>query len=106
MIRNIVYTFLLLVISQNIFTQSKPKVWIYTDMSDKNIRGIEKEGSANDPDDISAMAGYLLMANEFDTKGIVVSSTHRNVHKTSPNQAQWAASYFGSCLQTRHHQLE
>ena len=75
--------------------QQKPKVWIYTDMSDKNIKGQEKEGSANDPDDISAMAGYLLMANEFETKGIVVSSTHRKEHKTSPNQADWANSFFG-----------
>ncbi len=77
------------------FAQSKPKVWIYTDMSDKNIKGQEKEGSANDPDDISAMAGYLLMANMFDTKGIVVSSTHRKEHKTSPNQADWANRFFG-----------
>jgi hypothetical protein len=77
------------------FAQTKPKVWIYTDMSDKSIKGQEKEGSANDPDDISAMAGYLLMANMFDTKGIVVSSTHRKEHKTSPNQADWANRFFG-----------
>ena len=64
---------LLLFFGSLAFSQTKPKVWIYTDMSDKNIGGIEKEGSANDPDDISAMAGYLLMANEFDSKGIVVS---------------------------------
>lgn len=81
--------------TQICLAQTKPKVWIYTDMSDKNIKGQEKEGSANDPDDISAMAGYLLMANEFDTKGIIVSSTHRKEHKTSPNQADWANQFFG-----------
>lgn len=96
MIKYIFSGTLILFFANFALAQTKPKVWIYTDMSDKNIRGIEKEGSANDPDDISAMAGYLLMANEFDTKGIVVSSTHRNVHKTSPNQAQWAEVYFGN----------
>jgi Protein of unknown function (DUF1593)/WD40-like Beta Propeller Repeat len=83
----------------SMLAQSKPKVWIYTDMSDKNIKGREKEGSANDPDDISAMAGYLLMCNEFDTKGIVVTSTHRKEHATSPNQADWANQYFGTAYQ-------
>jgi len=29
------------------------------------------------------MAGYLLMANEFETLGIVVSSTHRIQHRES-----------------------
>jgi hypothetical protein len=83
----------------SISAQAKPKVWIYTDMSDRNIKGSEKEGSANDPDDISAMAGYLLMCNEFDTKGIVVTSTHRKEHATSPNQADWANQYFGTAYQ-------
>lgn len=86
---------LVLIGSNKVFAQSKPKVWIYTDMSDRNIKGQEKEGSANDPDDISAMAGYLLMANEFETKGIVVSSTHRKEHTTSPNQADWANTFWG-----------
>jgi hypothetical protein len=87
---------LLIIITAVSFAQQKPKVWIYTDMSDKNIKGKEKEGSANDPDDISAMAGYLLLANEFDTKGIIVSSTHRKEHKESPNQADWANQFFGN----------
>ncbi|MEZ4905343.1 MAG: DUF1593 domain-containing protein [Spirosomataceae bacterium] len=86
---------LLMLFSMGLYAQ-KPKVWIYTDMSDRNIKGQEKEGSANDPDDISAMAGYLLMANKFDTKAIVVSSTHRTAHKTSPNQADWANTFFGN----------
>ena len=82
-----------IVVSAVSFAQTKPKVWIYTDMSDRTLKGTEKEGSVNDPDDISAMAGYLLMSNMFDTKGIVVSSTHRKEHKTSPNQADWANSF-------------
>lgn len=48
----------------------KPVVWIYTDMSDKSIPGPNKEGTVNDPDDISAMAGYLLLADCFDTRGL------------------------------------
>ena len=35
---------------------SKPKVWIYTDMTDKALPGINHMGTINDPDDISAMA--------------------------------------------------
>jgi len=74
---------------------AKPIVWIYTDMSDKTIPGKNSEHTVNDPDDISAMAGYLLMCNEFDTRGIVVASTHRSEHKTSGDQALWASNYFG-----------
>ncbi|WP_197231657.1 nucleoside hydrolase-like domain-containing protein [Novipirellula artificiosorum] len=77
----------------------KPKVWIISDMSDKRLGGDEKEGSVNDPDDISAMAGYLLMANEFETLGIVVASTHRNEHRESPDQAVWASNYFGNAYE-------
>ena len=73
----------------------KPKVWIYTDMTDKSLPGNNHMGTINDPDDISAMAGYLLIANLFDTKGIVVASTHRSQHKDSPDQAAWAKNYFG-----------
>ncbi len=74
----------------------KPKVWIYTDMSDKTIPGDNHEGTVNDPDDISAMAGYILMSSEFNTVGIVVASTHRGELRTSANQATWATNYFGS----------
>jgi hypothetical protein len=73
----------------------KPAVWIYTDMSDKTLVGSEATGTVNDPDDISAMAGYLLMSNEFDTRGIVVASTHRSQHRTSPDQGAWANKFFG-----------
>ncbi len=76
--------------------QRKPKVWIITDMSDKSLRGEERDGSVNDPDDISAMAGYFLMANEFETLGMVVASTHRTQHRDSPDQAAWANQYFGN----------
>jgi len=75
--------------------RQKPKVWIYTDMSDKTLPGRNQAGTVNDPDDISAMAGYLLMMNEFDTKGIVVTSTHRAEHKTTPDQGLWASNFFG-----------
>lgn len=84
----------------------KPLVWIYTDMSDKTLKGLEKEGSANDPDDISAMAGYLLMSNEFETLGIVVASTHRKEHAKSPNQGEWANNYFGKAYNQDRKQLQ
>lgn len=73
----------------------KPVVWIYTDMSDGTLKGSEQRGHVNDPDDISAMAGYLLLANEFDTRGIVVASTHRKEHATTPDQGAWANRFFG-----------
>ncbi len=84
----------LLVFVTSMVQAQKPKVWIYSDMSDKTIPG-KDHNTANDPDDISAMAGYLLMANMFDTRGIIVASTHRTEHKTSGNQADWANSFFG-----------
>ena len=82
----------LVVITLNPFqlaaAESRPKVWIYTDMSDKTIPGPNGEGTVNDPDDISAMAGYLLMGNEFETLGIVVTSTHRSQHRNSQTRAR------------------
>ena len=74
---------------------AKPKVWIYTDMSDGTLKGPTHMGTVNDPDDISAMAGYLLMANEFETLGVVVASTHRKEHRTTPDQGAWANRFFG-----------
>lgn len=87
------HIFLLLLISAS-FAQ-KPKVWIYTDMSDKSIPGPNHMNTINDPDDISAMAGYLLMANMFETKGIVIASTHRKQHANTPDQAEWANRFLG-----------
>lgn len=78
---------------------NKPKVWIITDMSDKTLEGDNHIGTINDPDDISAMVGYLLMANEFDTQGIVVASTHRSRHQKTPDQADWASRYFDDAYQ-------
>ncbi len=90
---------LLVLINYTSFSQ-KPNVWIYTDMSDQTIPGINRYmGRVNDPDDISAMAGYLLMSNEFNTLGIVVSSTHRSEHATTPDQGIWANEYFGEAYQ-------
>ena len=74
--------------------QEKPIVWIYSDISDRNLPGPNKHGTINDPDDISAMAAYLLLYNRFDTRGIVVTSTSRSQHKQSPDQALWAKTYF------------
>ena len=75
--------------------ETRPRVWIYTDMSDPTLKGSNKSGTINDPDDVSAMAAYLLMANEFRTLGIVVASTHRNEHGDTPDQARWANRFFG-----------
>jgi hypothetical protein len=83
MIENFVFASLIL-FGFNTLAQ-KPKVWIYTDMTDNTLPGKNHMGTINDPDDISAMAGYLLMANMFETKGIVVASTHRGEHKTAPH---------------------
>lgn len=77
----------------------KPLVWIYTDMTDSSLKGNNHMGTINDPDDISAMAGYLLMANMFDTRGIVVGSTHRKEHVNTSNQAVWANKFFGDAYQ-------
>lgn len=79
---------------------AKPKVWIYTDMSDGTLKGPTHMGTVNDPDDISAMAGYLLMANEFETLGIVVASTHRKEHRDTPDQGAWANRLFGDAYRT------
>lgn len=83
-----------------------PKVWIYTDMSDSTLPGTNHRGTVNDPDDVSAMAGYLLMANRFETLGIVVASTHRKEHAKSPDQAAWANEKFGKAFRADLPQLQ
>lgn len=95
---NCIFFAILLLFTNQGQAQKKPKVWIISDMSDKTIPGNNKEGTVNDPDDISAMAGYLLMANCFDTKGIVIASTHRKELATAPNQANWANDFFGTAI--------
>ncbi|MEM6691568.1 MAG: nucleoside hydrolase-like domain-containing protein, partial [Planctomycetota bacterium] len=84
---------------------AKPKVWIYTDMSDPTLEGRNHRGTINDPDDVSAMAAYLLMANEFETLGIVVASTHRDEHHKTPDQAEWANRFFGEAYRKDVKQL-
>ncbi|WP_298477089.1 family 43 glycosylhydrolase [uncultured Maribacter sp.] len=63
----------------------KPKVWLISD-GGKNI---------NDPDDVSAIASYLLMSNHFDTRAIVLGSTVLSRNKNTPNQEQWANETYG-----------
>lgn len=79
--------------------EKKPAVWIYTDMTNPEMPGNNHMGTINDPDDVSAMAAYLFMANMFDTRGIVVGSTHRKEHASTPDQAQWANAFFGKAYQ-------
>lgn len=90
---------LILSLANASFAFQKPNVWIFTDMTDKRIPGKNKEGTVNDPDDISAMAGYFLMSNYFNTLGVVVGSTHRKEHVNTPDQAVWADQVFNSAFQ-------
>lgn len=63
----------------------KPAVWLISDGGD----GI------NDPDDISAVASYLLMSNMFDTRAIVMASTLHHWHKETDDQGEWAKRTYG-----------
>jgi hypothetical protein len=87
--------FMVMLLGYSISSAQKPKVFIYTDMSDNRLPGTNHMGTINDPDDISAMAGYLLFANMFDTRGIVIASTHRSEHRNTPDQTIWANKYIG-----------
>lgn len=80
----------------------KPNVWILTDMSDPRL-------GVNDPDDVVAMAMYLLNADRFNTASVTVASTHRSRLLTAPNQATWASGHLGGayakaqpCLQAQY----
>ena len=64
----------------------KPKVWLISD-GGKDI---------NDPDDISAIASYMLMSNHFDTRAIVLASTVHPWNKNKPDQKQWAEDTYGT----------
>lgn len=81
-------------------SSTKPKVWIFTDMTNPRLNGSNKHDTINDPDDVSTMAGYLLMASEFETLGVVVASTHRTEHRSTPDQAVWANRFFGDAYST------
>ncbi|WP_066631371.1 family 43 glycosylhydrolase [Labilibacter marinus] len=63
----------------------KPVVWVISD-GGENI---------NDPDDISAIASYLLMSNNFDTRAIVMASTSHHWNKDTPDQGKWAQETYG-----------
>ncbi|MEM9340173.1 MAG: family 43 glycosylhydrolase [Bacteroidota bacterium] len=49
----------------------------------------------NDPDDISAVASYLLMSNLFDTRAIVMASTVHPWNKSTEDQGKWAIETYG-----------
>ncbi|MFZ5830347.1 MAG: nucleoside hydrolase-like domain-containing protein, partial [Planctomycetota bacterium] len=53
-------------------------------------------GAITDPDDISAMAGFLLLSNEFDVRGISIACTSRKEVAAAPDQARWANDYLGA----------
>lgn len=74
----------LLGISLSIQAQQKPTIWIHTDLTSATsytVTSTTSEGETDqdsDPDDHVAMAMYLMLANKFNTKGIVVGVTNRN----------------------------
>ncbi len=79
----------------------KPAVWIISDGCDKELRQMENPNKyVTDPDDISAIASYLLMSNLFDTRGIVVGSNDGiSLLPKVADQAEWAENYFGAAYQ-------
>ncbi|TXG38378.1 family 43 glycosylhydrolase [Seonamhaeicola maritimus] len=77
-------TYLLLFCIAFAFAQ-KPKVWLISDGGDK----------INDPDDISALASYILMSNHFDTRAIVMASTVHPWNKDTADQGKWATDTYG-----------
>jgi len=94
--RQLTKVFSLLLLLTLIATNAqKPKVWIISDGSDKEIKNEKTGKPIGDPDDLSAISGYLLMSNLFDTRGIVVASTQNFKHRIVPNQKDWADKYFG-----------
>ncbi len=98
MIRNlgkVIMTLMFFLTLSSLYAQ-KPKVWIISDGSDKDIKHPKTGKKIGDSDDLSAIAAYLLMSNEFDTRGIVVASTQDFKGIKTPNQAKWAKDYFGN----------
>lgn len=72
----------------------KPKVWIISDAADKHLERAPGK-PVTDPDDISALAGYLLMSNEFDTRGIVVgANANANPAQGKLSMKVWAEDLF------------
>ena len=75
---------LFLILASTLFA-NKPVVWLISD-GGKDI---------NDPDDISAVASYILMSNMFDTRAIVLGSTTHPWNKDTEDQKQWAEETYG-----------
>ncbi|MEM0965871.1 MAG: nucleoside hydrolase-like domain-containing protein [Verrucomicrobiota bacterium] len=72
----------------------KPKVWIYSDAADKSLERAPGK-RITDPDDISAMANYLLMSNHFETVGIVVGGNRNaNCDQRKISMQAWAEGLF------------
>ncbi|MDZ8118400.1 nucleoside hydrolase-like domain-containing protein [Pontiella agarivorans] len=73
---------------------AKPSVWIISDGADKTLRSAPGK-YITDPDDISAIAAYLLMANEFDTRAIVVGGNlNSQPHQRELSMKKWADDLF------------
>jgi len=77
----------------------KPKVWIFSDGADKKLKRASGK-HITDPDDISALANYLLMSNHFDTRGIVMGGNHNaNQEQRKISMKGWAKELFGKAYQ-------
>ncbi|QBG46992.1 hypothetical protein EGM51_06135 [Verrucomicrobia bacterium S94] len=75
-------------------TSAKPAVWIISDGADKTLERAPGK-HITDPDDISAIAAYLLMANEFDTRAIVVGGNlNSQPHQRELSMKKWAEDLF------------
>lgn len=92
--RNCLCTCLLLVALATISANSKPTIWVYTDLSDPRDQRVGGHPQ-NDPDDICSLAALLLQANRFDIAGIVFSSTNRKGLKDATPfvESTFAAAY-------------
>lgn len=85
------------VIFFSVFAQ-KPNIWIHTDLTAANSyittsttsKAVTDQGS--DADDHVALAQYLMLANKFNTKKIVVGVTNRNT--TNSNTGTWVQTAF------------
>lgn len=94
-IRRILNTLAVLTLcSVGLAQTEKPKVWIISDGADKRLERAPGK-PITDPDDISALASYLLMANQFDTRGIVVGANRNaNAEQRKISMKQWADDLF------------
>lgn len=91
----------MLLLSFTLMASNKPAIWIISDGCDNSLRN-PKDSTKHltDPDDISAIAAYLLMANHFDTRAIVVASNGGiSTVPSAPNQGEWATEFFGKAYE-------